>query len=102
MILAMSLILGSLRSTAFDKNGFVVEPGAVITVADRRIGEYPMRTAKKRQLRIHYHATWLIRMMTPKVRLSRVVIEIAAAGIKTTDPTVLATVGTDDQDLNDK
>ena len=84
---------GVVKKTAIDKNGFVVTD-AVITVADRRIGEYPMRTAKKRQLRIIITQVPDLDDAT-KGRIVKVVIEIAAAGIKTTDPTVLATDGTD-------
>ena len=95
---------GVVKVTAIDKNGFVLTQGATadigttvdigtITVADRRIGEYPMRTAKKRQLRI------IIRQVADlddatKGRIVKVVIEVLA-GLKTTDPTVLATDGTD-------
>ena len=78
--------------TAIDKNGFVVT-GAAITVADRRIGEYPMRTAKKRQLRIIITQTADPDDDT-KGEIVKVVIEIPA-DTKTTDPTVLATDGTD-------
>ena len=78
---------GVVKVTAIDKNGFVLTQGATadigttvdigtITVADRRIGEYPMRTAKKRQLRI------IIRQVADlddatKGRIVKVVIEVA-------------------------
>ena len=88
---------------AIDRNGFVLfqsDPDGevpdnikLITVMDRPIADYPMRTGKKRQLEI-------VITQEPdsddatKGKIVKVVIEIAA-GIPTTDPTVLATDGTD-------
>ena len=81
--------------TAFDKNGFVVTPTTAITITDRPIAEYPMRTAKKRQLRIVITQEPVTTGdATSGGKITKVVIEIPA-GLKTTDPTVLATDGTD-------
>ena len=91
-------------ATAFDRNGFVLTEGVVtdspdspdittIAVNDLSIADYPMRTGKKRQLEVV-----ITQEPDPddatKGRIVKVVIEIAA-GIDTTDPTVLATDGTD-------
>ena len=72
--------------TAFDKNGIVDRTGT-ISVVDRAIADYPMRTGKKRQLRIS-----IAQAATPTI--AKVVITITG-GLATTDPTVLATDGTD-------
>ena len=104
--------VGALTVTpvAFDKNGFVLAQGAnptddgvdieTITVDDLPITPanaddpfYAMRTAKNRQLRVT-----ITQIVDPddatKGRIAKVVISIPA-GQETTDPTVLATDGTD-------
>ena len=92
------------KVTAIDRNGFVITPTDPITVMDipksatAPAAAYPERTAKKRQLRIVIKQQPDVAPNTDKGRIARVVIEIPA-GLPTTDPTVQAKVG-DDEDLN--
>ncbi len=90
----------TVKVTAIGRNGFVlnqVNQGtgdgniAVITATD--VTAYPMRTAKKRQLRIVITQKADVAPNADKGLIAKVVIEIPA--IMTTDPTVLATDGTD-------
>ena len=87
-------------ATAFDRNGFIVASAVDVDDLPKVAGTddpdfYAMRTGKKRQLRV------VITVQAPTTNndppnpvVAKVVIEIAA-GIETTDPTVLATDGTD-------
>ena len=81
----------NVKATAIDRNGFLVTPAPTITVED--VVAYPMRTAKKRQLRFVITQTAAAAPNADKGAIAKVVIEIPA--IMTTDPTVLGTVGDD-------
>ena len=78
----------NVKVTAIDRNGFLVAD-ASITIMDRVVADYPMRTAKKRQLRIVITQQPAAAPNADKGVIAKVVIEIPA--IMTTDPTVLAT-----------
>ena len=89
-------------ATAFDRNGFIVGgasatelPKVPVTVDGVDGDFYAMRTGKKRQLKVVITAQITAdENEPPNPVIAKVVIAIAA-GIKTTDPTVLATDGTD-------
>ena len=82
---------GNVTVVAIDRRGFVDDVD--ITVADNLIAVYPMRTAKKRQLRITLpQAPDTVDGTTGLIE--KIIITIPA-GLKTTDPTILATDGTD-------
>ena len=84
----------NVKVTAIDRNGFLVaDPVPTIVITDRLIADYPMKTAKKRQLRFVITQQPAAEPNTDKGLIAKVVIEIPA--IMTTDPTVLGTVGDD-------
>ena len=86
--------------TAFDRNGVVVDPDDItIAVTDLPISAtddavYPMRSGTMRKLRIAITQEADDAPNADKGKIATVVVEITA-GIETTDPTVLATDGTD-------
>ena len=71
---------------AIDRRGFV--SAATITVTDRPIADYPMRTAKMRQLRVVVTQA-ADTVDATKGLIEKVIITIPA-GLETTDPTVEA------------
>ena len=83
---------GNVEVTAIGREGSVVA-SPTITVVDRLIAVYPMRTSTKRQLRITVTQQADL-VETTKGRIASVVVKIIG-GVETTDPTVLATDGTD-------
>ena len=80
--------------TAFDRQGITIVPTTAIAVTDRSLADYPMKTGKKRQLRIAITQQADVDPNTDKGRIASVVIGILG-GFMTADPTVLATDGTD-------
>ena len=77
---------------AIDRRGFVVA-SPTITVLDRPIDDYPMRTATKRQLRVTVTQTADSQDAT-KGNIAKIILSIPA-DLETTDPTIQATDGTD-------
>ena len=88
---ATPVVPATVEVTAIDRNGFVVTPTTAITVTDDTT--YSMRTAKKHRLTVVITQEAAADDAT-KGAIAKVVIEIPA-GLLTTDPTVLATDGTD-------
>ena len=90
-------VVGNVEVTAIDRNGFVLNEGTglgeITDIGVTDVPGYSMRTAIKRQLRIVITQEADADDAT-KGAIARVVIEIPA-GVETTDPTVLATDGTD-------
>ena len=81
---------GNVTVVAIDRRGFV--NAATITVTD--VATYAMRTAKKRQLRIALTQVADAAPNEDRGLIEKVIVTIPA-GLKTTDPTILATDGTD-------
>ena len=79
---------------AVDSLGFIAAPSTAITLADRPIAEYPMRTATKRQLRVVITQEAAPAPNADKGLVAKVIITIPA-GLKTVDPTIQETDGTD-------
>ena len=79
--------------TAFDRQGITIAPDAPITVTDRALADYPMKTGKKRQLRVTITQE-ADAADDEKGAIASVVIGIPG-GLMTADPTVLETDGTD-------
>ena len=89
--LSSTIATPNVTATVIDRRGFVDD--ATVTITDRAIADYPMRTAKKRQLRIAVTQE-ADTVDAAKGLIEKVIITIPA-GLKTTDPTIQATDGTD-------
>ena len=81
---------GNVTAVAIDRRGFVDD--ANITVVDRPLADYAMRTAKKRQLRITLTQE-TDTVDTTKGLVEKIIITIPAD--LETDPTIQTTDGTD-------
>ena len=79
--------------TAFDRQGITIDPAADITVMDRSLADYPMKTGTMRQLRVTITQE-ADAVDADKGAIASVVIGIPG-GLMTADPTVLETDGTD-------
>ena len=77
---------GNVTVTVVDRRGFVDD--ATVTATDRAITDYPMRTAKKRQFRVSVTQE-ADTVDNTKGLIEKLIITIPA-GLKTTDPTVMA------------
>ena len=84
---------GNVEVTAIGRDGSPITT-ATVSAADRPIAEYPMRTAKKRQLRISITQTPVDASDPTKGGVIASVVVKIPGGLQTNDPTVLATDGT--------
>ena len=81
---------------AIDRRGFVDDVAITVTdVGATDVGTYPMRTAKKRQLRIALTQAADTGGVDPTKGLIEKIIITIPAGLVTTDPTIQTTDGTD-------